>query len=249
MRLLEDKVAIVTGASSGIGRAAARLFAAEGAAVVLSARDAASLETVAEEIRASGGRAAIVCGDVRDDAVHGRLVATAIEDFGGLDVAFDNAGTVGPIAPLADVSAGGWQETLDTNLTAAFLAARHQIPAMLARGGGSIVFTSSFVGSSVGLPGMAAYAAAKAGLAGLVKGITADYAARGIRANALLPGGTDTPMAGDATNKAWAAGLHAMKRIAAPVEIARAALFLASPMASFVAGTALYVDGGNAAVK
>lgn len=249
MQLLADKVAIVTGASSGIGRAAARLFASQGAAVVLAARDAASLETVVDEIRASGGRAAYVCGDVRDEALHERLVAAAVEDFGGLDVAFDNAGTVGPIAPLAEVSPGGWRETLDTNLTAAFLAARHQIPAMLARGGGAIVFTSSFVGSSVGLPGMAAYAASKAGLAGLVKGLTADYGARGIRVNALLPGGTDTPMAGDAVNNAWAAGLHAMKRIAAPEEIARAALFLASPMASFVAGASLYVDGGNAAVK
>ena len=120
---------------------------------------------------------------------------------------------------------------------------------MLARGGGAIVFTSSFVGTSVGLPGMGAYAAAKAGLMGLVKGIAADYAARGIRANALLPGGTDTAMAGDQSQKEWAAGLHAMKRIAHPDEIARAAFFLASPMASFVTGAALFADGGNAAVK
>ena len=116
-------------------------------------------------------------------------------------------------------------------------------------GGGSIVFTSSFVGTSVGLPGMGAYAAAKAGLMGLVKGIAADYGARGIRANALLPGGTDTGMAGDQAQKDWAAGLHAMKRIAAPEEIANAALFLAGPHASFVTGSALYADGGNAAVK
>jgi NAD(P)-dependent dehydrogenase (short-subunit alcohol dehydrogenase family) len=120
---------------------------------------------------------------------------------------------------------------------------------MLERGGGALIFTSSFVGTSVGLPGMAVYAAAKAGLMGLVKGITADDAAMGIRANALLPGGTDTAMAGDDAQKTWAAGLHAMKRIARPEEIANATLFLASPMASFVAGSALFVDGGNAAVK
>jgi NAD(P)-dependent dehydrogenase (short-subunit alcohol dehydrogenase family) len=120
---------------------------------------------------------------------------------------------------------------------------------MLQAGGGSIIFTSSFVGTSVGLPGMAVYAAAKAGLMGLVKGITADYGSQGIRANALLPGGVDTPMAGDESQKAWAAGLHAMKRIAQPEEIANAALFLASSMSSFVTGSALYADGGNSAVK
>jgi NAD(P)-dependent dehydrogenase (short-subunit alcohol dehydrogenase family) len=120
---------------------------------------------------------------------------------------------------------------------------------MLEHGGGALIFTASFVGNSVGLPGMAAYAAAKAGLIGLVKGLTADYGALGIRANALLPGGTATAMAGDAAQREWASGLHAMKRIAEPDEIARAALFLASEMASFVAGSALWADGGNAAVK
>ena len=147
------------------------------------------------------------------------------------------------------MTAEEWQHTLAANLSSAFLASRHQIPAMLERGGGALVFTSTFVGTSVGIPGMGAYAAAKAGLMGLVKGLTADYAHRGIRANALLPGGVDTAMAGDAAQKEWAAGLHALKRIAAPEEIAQAALFLASPMASFVAGAALFADGGNAAVK
>jgi len=140
-------------------------------------------------------------------------------------------------------------DTLAANLTSAFLSARYQIPAMLEKGVGSLVFVSSFVGTSVGLPGMSAYAASKAGLMGLVKGITADYASNGIRANALLPGGTDTAMAGDNAQKEWAAGLHALKRIAQPEEIAQAALFLAGPMSSFVAGSALFADGGNAAVK
>jgi len=111
------------------------------------------------------------------------------------------------------------------------------------------VFTASFVRTSAGLPGMGAYGAAKAGLMGLVRGITADYGATGIRANALLPGGTATDMAGDAAQREWAAGLHAMKRIAHPEEIAQAALFLASDMSSFVAGSALWADGGDAAVK
>lgn len=138
---------------------------------------------------------------------------------------------------------------LETNLTAAFLGVRSQIPAMLDRGGGAMIFISSFVGTSAGIPGMAAYGASKAALMGLVKGVAADYAAQGVRANALLPGGTDTEAMGDQSVKDWAAGLHAMKRIAQPDEIAAAALFLASPMASFVAGSALFADGGNAAVK
>ncbi len=249
MGMLQDKVAIITGASSGIGRAAALLFAGEGAAVVLNARGGPGLEKVADTIRSQGGRAHIVAGDVSRAETHDELTSEALRMFGGLNIAFNNAGMVGPLKPLADVSVSEWQETLATNLTSAFMASRSQIPAMLESGGGSIIFTSSFVGASVGLPAMGAYAASKAGLMGLVKGITADYAGRGIRANALLPGGSDTAMAGDDAQKEWAAGLHAMKRIAQPEEIAKAALFLASPMASFVAGSALFADGGNSAVK
>ena len=247
--MLENKIAIVTGASSGIGRAAARLFAAEGAAVVVNARRADDLQAVVGDIEAAGGRAFAVAGDVGEDETHARLIEAARDMFGGLDIAFNNAGAVGPFKPLADVTPREWNETLSVNLTGAFLGARRQIPAMLARGGGSIIFTSTFVGTSVGIPNMGAYASAKAGLMGLVKGITADYGSRGIRANALLPGGVDTPAAGDRAQKEWAAGLHALKRIAQPEEIAQAALFLAGPMATFVAGAALFADGGNAAVK
>lgn len=247
--MLENKIAIVTGASSGIGRAAARLFAAEGAAVVVNARRADDLQAVVGDIEAAGGRAFAVAGDVGEDETHARLIEAARDMFGGLDIAFNNAGAVGPFKPLADVTPREWNETLSVNLTGAFLGARRQIPAMLVRGGGSIIFTSTFVGTSVGIPNMGAYASAKAGLMGLVKGITADYGSRGIRANALLPGGVDTPAAGDRAQKEWAAGLHALKRIAQPEEIAQAALFLAGPMATFVAGAALFADGGNAAVK
>ncbi|MDH4867611.1 SDR family oxidoreductase [Alcaligenes nematophilus] len=249
MALLDGKVALVTGASSGIGRAIALKFAEQGAALVLTARRSALLDAVAKEIRQSGGRAEFVAGDITRAETHEQLIEAANSRFGGLDIAINNAGIVGALKPLAEMSLEEWQATLDTNLEAAFLGARSQIPAMLHRGGGSIVFTSSFVGTSVGLPGMSAYGAAKAALMGLVKGITADYAAQGIRANALLPGGTDTDIAGDQSTKDWAAGLHAMKRIAQPEEIASAALFLASPMSSFVTGSALFADGGNAAVK
>lgn len=249
MKLLENKVAIITGASSGIGRATAMLFAAHGAAVVLNARGEKALQEVAADIRETGGRVHAVAGDAGLAETHSRLAEAAVSVFGGLDIAVNNAGAVGAMKPLAEISPAEWDDVLNVNLTSAFLGARYQIPLMLTRGGGSIVFTSSFVGTSVGIPGMAAYGAAKAALMGLVKGITADYAISGIRANALLPGGVDTPAAGDAAQKEWAAGLHAMKRIAEPQEIAQAALFLTSPMASFVAGAALFADGGNAAVK
>lgn len=247
--MLAGKVAIVTGASRGIGLATARMLAEHGAAVVMNARDEEALNAAAMALRLLGGQAVAVAGDVVLDDTHARLVDTATQAFGGLDIAINNAGVVGPIGPLSEIEPHAWRQVLDTNLTSAYLGARRQIPAMLARGGGAIVFTSSFVGTSVGLPGMAAYGAAKAGLMGLVKGITADHGAQGIRANALLPGGVDTDMAGDQAQKDWAAGLHAVKRIARPEEIAAAALFLVSPLASFVAGTALFADGGNAAVK
>ncbi|MCZ7862914.1 SDR family oxidoreductase [Agrobacterium sp. 22-209-1] len=249
MKLLDNKVAIIIGASSGIGRATATLFAAHGAAVVINARGEKALDEVAGEISGAGGRVHAVVGDAGVAETHARLTDAATSVFGGVDIAVNNAGGVGAAKPMAEISPDEWAYVLNVNLTSAFLGARYQIPAMLRRGGGSIVFTSSFVGTSVGIPGMSAYGAAKSGLMGLVKGITADYAVSGIRANALLPGGVDTPMAGDQAQKDWAAGLHAMKRIAEPEEIAQAALFLASPMASFVAGAALFADGGNAAVK
>lgn len=249
MGLLEGKVAIVTGASSGIGKAAAMLFAANGASLVLVARRHGPLDRLVSEIEELGGRALAIAGDVAEERTHELSVAAAQAKFGRLDIAFNNAGCVGAMKPLAEIELQQWEEVLAVNLTASFLAARAQIPAMLEQGAGALVFTGSFVGNSVGLPGMSAYAAAKAGLMGLVRGIAADYGAAGIRANALLPGGTATEMAGDAAQRKWAAGLHAMKRVAEPEEIAQAALFLASDMASFVTGSALWADGGNAAVK
>jgi NAD(P)-dependent dehydrogenase (short-subunit alcohol dehydrogenase family) len=248
MNTFTGKVAIITGASSGIGRATAKLLAAEGAAVVVNARGLPALDEVVAEIEAAGGRAVAVAGDVRDEDLAKALVEAAKERFGGLDIAVNNAGTLGEMAPLAEVSTAGWRDTIDANLTSAYLGAKYQLPAMQARGGGSLIFTANFVGTTVGFPGMGAYAASKAGVIGLTKVIAAEYGAQGIRANAVLPGGTDTPMGREVINspemRAFVKNMHALKRLAAPEEIASSILHLASDAASFITGTAFLVEGG-----
>nr|MEC9419250.1 SDR family oxidoreductase [Pseudomonadota bacterium] len=244
---LENKSIIITGASSGIGAAAATLFAAEGANVILGARRSAELEAVVSKIREAGGTAVFLEGDVKDDGYAAALVNLALKEFGQLDGAFNNAGIVGAMEPVPDMGIGNWNEVLTVNLTAAFLAAKAQIPVMKKTGGGSIVFTSSFVGfSNAGMPGMGAYAASKAGLNGLVQSLASDHAAEGIRAHALMPGGTITPAGGEGNPDvlAFIAGLHPMKRMADAREIAQAALFLLSDRASFMTGSPTIIDGG-----
>ncbi len=240
---LANKTIIVTGASSGIGAAAATLFAREGANVVLGARRGRNLAEVAER---AGGQTAYLAGDVTDPDYAAALVALSRDRFGRLDGAFNNAGTVGEMGLVPDTDLATWTEVVETNLTSAFLSAKAQVPALRESGGGALVFTSSFVGySNAGLPGMAAYAAAKAGLIGLTQSLAQDHAAEGIRVNALLPGGSRTAMAGDDPDaRAYIAGLHPMKRMAEPEEIAQAALFLLSDRASFVTGSPLLADGG-----
>lgn len=248
MSALSNKVAIVTGASSGIGYATAKLFAKEGAKVVVAARRQLELDALVEDIAHSGGHAAALAGDVKEEAFAKALVELAIGRFGGLDVAFNNAGTTGEMGVTPAVSLAGWENTIRTNLTSAFLGAKYQLPAMLDRNGGSLIFTSTFVGHTVGLPGMAAYAASKAGLIGLTQALASEFGPKGIRVNAVLPGGTDTPMGRAFANTpdalAFVHGLHALKRMAQPEEIAQTALYLASDASSFTTGTALLADGG-----
>ncbi len=248
MNALTNKVAIVTGASSGIGYATAKLFALEGAKVIVAARRQAELNALVAEIVASGGEAIAIAGDVKDEAFAKLLVDTASNHYGGLDVAFNNAGTLGELGATPDISRTSWTDTIETNLTSAFLGAKYQLPAMQKRGGGSLIFTSTFVGYTAGMPGVAAYAASKAGMIGLTRALAVEFGSQGIRVNALLPGGTDTPMGRIMANTpeaiAFISGLHALKRIATPDEIAQSVLYLASDASSFTTGTAMLVDGG-----
>ncbi len=250
MNALAGKVAIVTGASSGIGHATALLFAREGADVIITGRREAELDALVAKIEADGGRAAAIVGDVKDETLAERLVEAAITRFGGLDIAFNNAGLTGEVGPVAHLTVQGWRDTLDTNLTSAFLGAKYQAPAMIQRGGGSMIFTSTFVGHTVGFPGTAAYAASKAGLIGLTQALAVELATHKVRVNTIVPGGTDTPA--NVANAPGAPpevmnfmqGLHALKRMARPEEIAQSVLYLASESSSFVTGAALLVDGG-----
>lgn len=247
---LDGKVAIITGASKGIGASIAQTFVEAGARVVLGARNAAQLEEI---VTGLGAGAIGIAGDVADEDYAEELVKAAFSQFGRLDIGVNNAGMLGDMTEATEMSADNWRRVMDVNLTGAFWGARAQIPAMLKTGGGSVIFTSSFVGHTVAFPGMAAYAASKAGLIGLTQALAVEYGGQGLRANALLPGGTKTDMAGDFSASSemeeLVAGFHALKRMADPEEIAEAALFLASGASSFVTGTAMLVDGGNSILK
>jgi NAD(P)-dependent dehydrogenase (short-subunit alcohol dehydrogenase family) len=248
MKRLQDKVALITGASAGIGRATAKLFAAEGAKIVVGARREAELASLLAEIESEGGTAVALAGDVRSEDYARSLVALAAERFGKLDIAFNNAGTLGESGPSTGVSEDGWNQTIAINLTGSFLGAKHQIAEMLKHGGGSVIFTSTFVGYSFAFPGVAAYAASKSGLIGLTQALAAEFGPRNVRVNAILPGAVDTAMYREMNDtpesQAFITNLHALKRVATPEELARSVLYLASDDSAFITGTASLIDGG-----
>lgn len=251
MASLVDKVALVTGAGTGIGRASALALARAGARVVVSDIDAGGGKETVEAILGEGGEATFQQADVTNPAEVEALVAHAVATYGGLHCAHNNAGVLGPSAKLVDVSEAQWATVLSVNLTAVFLCMKHEITAMLASGGGSIVNTSSYSGL-VAVPFASAYVASKHGVVGLTKAAAVEYGRKGIRINAVCPGTTRTQMneqraeSSPAMAKAMT-DVTPMRRLAEPAEIADSVVWLCSDASSFVNGHALPVDGGAVA--
>jgi NAD(P)-dependent dehydrogenase (short-subunit alcohol dehydrogenase family) len=248
-RMLEGRRVIVTGASRGIGAEIGRVMAREGAAVVLAARDTEALAKVAAEIEHEGGRALAVPTDVSDPSAVERMVMTAVEELGGLNAAVNNAAGGGHApAPLAEVSPEQFRSALAISLEGVFLSLKYEIPALLEAGGGAIVNIASTAGlEAVG--GLAGYVSAKHGLIGLTKVAALDYAAQGIRVNAIAPGPilTERLEAAGEDMQRNAAQAMPMRRIGRPAEVAAAAVWLCSDQASFVTGATLAIDGGKLA--
>lgn len=252
--VFDGRVAVVTGAGSptGIGFATAQQLAEQGASVVLAATTDRIHDRVAE-IGAAAGRAKAFVGDLTDEAVAADLVASAVDEWGHLDVVVNNAGMISMVSgedahgPLADISRAQWDEAMARNVTTTFLVCRAALPALRANGFGRIVNISSVTGPLVSMPNSAPYSAAKAALVGLTHALSIEVGRENITVNAVAPGWIDTASASDAER---ASGLATpVGRPGTAAEVAAAAVFLASPAASYVTGTVLVVDGGNSIVE
>jgi NAD(P)-dependent dehydrogenase (short-subunit alcohol dehydrogenase family) len=250
MGRLAGRRAIITGAGSGIGRASAELFAAEGALVVAADRDAAGAQATVQAISEAGGQARAMAIDAGSDSDVGALVAGAVAEWGGLDIFFANAGISGGTTPLLEQTVALWQEVLRVNLIGPFLAIRHAAPVMRDAGGGSIICTASVAGLRANA-GRSAYAASKAGVISLVQTAANELYGTGVRVNAILPGLIRTGMTRPIFEGARARGtearigqLNPLRRHGEPREIAAMALFLAGDESSYVNGQAYAVDGG-----
>ena len=246
MKILENKVAIVTGAGSGIGKAIAILYASEGAKVVISDVDEHGGNEAVAEIKSLGGEAIFVKADTSRPADSQVVVQKALQEFGGLHIAVNNAGIAGPIGPVGEYPIEGWDKVISINLSGVFYGMRYQIPALLASGGGSIVNVASIL-AKVGTKGSAAYVSAKHGVIGLTETAALEYADQNIRINSIGPGYIMTPLltkALDEPTLKYIAGLHPMGRLGTSEEVAQLALFLNSDKASFITGSYYNVDGG-----
>ena len=240
-----NQVALVTGASSGLGLAAAKAFAQSGAAVVLADRNEAALRRASDTLNQAGHRTIAVTLDVADEAQAAAMVERTVTTFGRLDMAYNNAGILGPMGDITDETGEGFDEVNAVNLRGVWTCMKHELLQMRKQGSGAIVNCSS-LGGLVGLPGRSAYHASKHGVIGLTKSAALDYAAKGIRVNAVCPGCIDTPM-GDAIDPTAMREFlkdQPIGRMGLADEVAAAVLWLCSPGASFVLGVALPVDGG-----
>ncbi|MGA0540914.1 SDR family NAD(P)-dependent oxidoreductase [Neotabrizicola sp. VNH66] len=244
----DGKVALVTGAGSGIGEAIALDLAAAGATVVAADLKAEAAETVVARITAAGGKAVPASGDVSDPGTVAKLVETAMTQ-GGLHLLVNNAGIGGPSAPTGDYPIDGWHQVIGVNLNAVFFGLRFGIPAMLKSGGGAIVNMASILGS-VGFAGAPAYVAAKHAVIGLTKNAAQEYATQGIRVNAVGPAFIDTPLLSgfDEATRQWLIAKHPAGRLGRAEEVSALTLFLLSDQASFITGSYHLVDGGYTAL-
>lgn len=236
---------IVTGGASGIGKAAVQLLAQAGDAVTIADLDAAAGEQLAREVTSAGGRAQFVRTDVRDEDTVRAMVERAVSAYGKLDAAINSAGVPQRGKPLHELTAADWDVCSDINLRGIFFCLKHEIAAMLGRGGAIVAVSSA--AAVKGLINSADYCASKAGVTGMVRGAAIDYAAAGIRINALLPGGTDTPLAqrSSAVNPKVAQQVKIpVGRLAAPQEMAASAVWMISDQASYMTGACVVVDGG-----
>jgi NAD(P)-dependent dehydrogenase (short-subunit alcohol dehydrogenase family) len=246
MKLLENKVAIVTGGGSGIGKAVAEAFAREGAKVVVSDINEEGGNETVKAIAGSGGTALFVKADSAKPEDHERLVKQAVEQYGGLHIAVNNAGIGGPLALTGEYPLDGWEKVIAINLSGVFYALRYQLPAMQQTGEGSIINIASILGQA-GTATSPAYVAAKHGVVGLTKSAALGYAKQNIRVNSVGPGYIHTPMVENSMDEGslkYLVGLHPIGRLGKSEEVAELILWLASPKASFVTGAYYNVDGG-----